>query len=161
MNVVSISKTLNDFLDQSHKTILELHELEKEELANEPDFDGGPYMELHRQNRQTADIVNQLRTSAQAINVWLLENPSLINGCDVQQLDTDFFGDGLKEHEYKDDNMTCCGKLATTPYNKTWKEIQKTLAQVKIVEEQGLAMYNYLNPENPRQIPWHRECIIL
>ena len=161
MNAMSISNLLNDFLNQSHETILKLHELEKEELANEPDFDGGPYMEFHRQNKQTADTVNQLRTSALAINLHLLGNSSLMSDCNVQQLDTDFCGDGFKEHEYEEDTMTCCEKLAATSYSKTWNEVRKTLAQVKIVEEQGLAMYNYLNPENPRHVPWHRDCIIL
>lgn len=160
MTPISLSKTLNDFLDQSHETIVKLQDLEREELANEPNFDAGPCEGPYRQNKQTADSVNKLRTSAQAINVLLLTNSSLLNGCEVTQLDTDFCGEGFKEHQYGE-ALSCCQKLITIPNNKTLDALQKTMTQVKIAEEQGLAIYNYLNPEHPREIPWRIACTIL
>ncbi len=135
--------------------------MEREELANEPDFDAGPHARSHRQNKQTATSVNQLRASAQAINALLAEYSGLLHECEVQLLNTDFCRDRFKEHEYEEQEMSCCQKLTTIPSGKTWDALQKTMTQVKIAEEQGLAMYNYLNPEHPREIPWRIECTIL
>ena len=169
--MAAITRKLDQFLNNSHEVIGQLGSSRLTEVMQgiEQMSEGDSnYTSInarwsHEKNMEVSNQLNRLKKSSQKINALLAENEHLIAECPVQRLNTDFDGESIKRCEnaeweliWRNTFLPGCSSDATS------QAISDTCEKVKAAESQALVLYNYLNPDNPREISsCCRECIIL
>ena len=163
-----LSHKLNHFLDCANNAVYALEKSKQEESQISTDDDEiaaplpGYSAESRRANLESSDKVSCLKRLAQEIEGIILEHPGLLENCSVQHLSLDFSGEGIRNKELAEDDASCCDRFFLGNASRgTLLEIQSTSAKVRNVEQEALAMYNYLNPDDQKSISCCRDCVIL
>ncbi len=169
--MAAITRKLDKFLDNSHQVIGQLgssrlaEAMQGMEQMSEGDSN---YTSInaywsYEKNMEVSNQLNRLKKLSQKINALLAENQHLIADCSVQRLSTDFDGESIKRCENAEWELSWRNTLLPgCSSDATSEAISDTCEKVKAAENQALVLYNYLNPDNPREISsCCRECIIL
>ena len=169
--MASITRELNIFLYRSDAIIRQLSSseiTENSQWAEQMSEGSSNYTSLnayvsYHSNMEVCDQINQLRQLAEKINTLLHIQSYLIQRCDIKKINTNFDGEAIKQSENAEweCNFTNTFFPGHSSY-ATSQAIADTCKKIKTAEAQALALYNYLNPDNPREISsCCRECVIL
>ena len=169
--MASITRELNIFLDRSDAIIRQLSSSEITENSQwveqmtegDSNYTSFNAYVSYESNMEVSNQINELRSLAEKINTLLHIQQYLIQGCSVKKINTHFDGEAIKQSENAEwkCNFTNTFLPGHSSY-ATSQAIADTCKKIKTAETQALALYNYLNPDNPREISsCCRECVIL
>lgn len=115
--------------------------------------------ESYLANMEAANKVNALRTMATGVNricnVIKMEEPNCLTGSEVQSLGVEFSGEAIKRGEDIEARASCWDRFCSKKSSKeTLAAIDATIAKVKAVGAEACTMYNHINPNSPKELPW-------
>jgi hypothetical protein len=154
VNPAQLNNSIDAFLRQCDSTIGTLTWA----LGQEID-DGETGLISNIANRSATTAVNNLEAQAHQVNALIAQNRALLQNCPHQRLDGNFSGDQIQQAENNEWSLLNMispihGKFASM---NTAVTINNTLARIREVEAQALAMHNHINPNDQRGAPCCRE----